>query len=218
MKKIVFLLFATASLSAAPRAVVFDFGDVLAHPNREIMREFLFDTFHLSPDEMKKVAQERDIAMKKGISETDFWIQFAKEKNITLSEVWPHAYQSTLKKALGVNLAMFTLIDELKSKGVRVGLLSNIEERPAKMVRSFGLYQSFDPCLLSFEIGIEKPDPKAYKILVEKMNLSPHDIVFIDDLPENVQAAKEMGIDAILFESEKQIRKELNTRGLLPNI
>lgn len=59
MKKILFsLLFATASLSAVPQIEILDFGKVLVHPNREIVRNFFSDTFHLSPEEMKKVSHE----------------------------------------------------------------------------------------------------------------------------------------------------------------
>lgn len=64
----------------------FSFGDVLAHPNREIARNFLFDTFHFSPDKMKKASQERAMATKVGISEVEFWLHFAKERNINLPE------------------------------------------------------------------------------------------------------------------------------------
>lgn len=53
------------------------------------------------------------------------------------------------------------------------------------------------------------PQAKAYQLLLEKMDLFP------GDLPENVEAAKKAGIDAILFESVSQIRKESGKRELL---
>lgn len=60
--------------------------------------------------------------------------------------------------------------------------------------------------------GLEKPDPKIYEYLLEKVRLPAQDIVFIDDLPKNVEAAKRMGIDAILFVSQAQLQEELEAR------
>lgn len=110
---------------------------------------------------------------------------------------------------------MYALVDQLKEQQIPVALLSNIDERLSKLIRDFGLYEPFEPCLLSCEIGVEKPDLKAYELLVKTLNLPAKDVVFIDDRPENVEAAKTIGLDAILFESEQQLRNELNIRGAL---
>ena len=215
MKKLLFFLFATASLYAAPQAVVFDYGGVLAKPNRDVAIKFLCRSLHISAEELKKTKPEREAFFKNGQSEKEFWLQFALQKNIELPEDWTANFSAAMKTALGTKATMFALVDELKKQQIPVGLLSNVNERSARFIRSFGFYSPFDPCLLSCELGMEKPNPKIFQILVEKMQLSPHDIVFIDDLPENIAAAKKVGIDAILFKSSKQIRKALEKRGLL---
>lgn len=63
-------------------------------------------------------------------------------------------------------------------------------------------------------MGLEKPDSKAYDLLIKTVKIAPEQIVFIDDKAENVEAAKAMGIDAILFESELQVKAELARRGM----
>jgi HAD superfamily hydrolase (TIGR01509 family) len=110
---------------------------------------------------------------------------------------------------------MYTLVNQLKEQKIPVGLLSNIDERLSKLIRDFGLYEPFNPCLLSCEIGIEKPDLKAYEFLLTQLKLPAEEIVFIDDRPENIEAAKAVGLDAILFESELQLRGELAKRRAL---
>ena len=110
---------------------------------------------------------------------------------------------------------MYGLVDELREQQIPVAFLSNIDERLSKLIRDFGFYEPFDPCLLSCETGIEKPNPKAYEILLAKLDLPAKEILFIDDRPENVEAAKKIGIDALLFESLEQLRKELLKRELL---
>jgi len=207
----------STTLFAAPQAVIFDFGGVLTkEPNREAVISFLRHSFHLSAEEFEKVNLEKKAAIKAGKTDEEFWLGFAKQKEIVLSENWHQEFQAVMKEAFGINPEMFALIDELKANQVRVGLLSNIDERLAKLLRGWGLYKPFEPCLLSYELGIEKPDPRIYELLLKNLKLPGKEVVFIDDLIENVQSAKEKGIHAILFESTEQIRNELCRQQLLP--
>jgi len=123
-------------------------------------------------------------------------------------------FRHVLKNAIGINEDMHLLVGELKGKQVPVALLSNIDLRLSTILRELNLYQPFDPCLLSCEIGAEKPDPKAYQATLDVLKAPAHQVVFIDDRLENVEAAKELGLDAILFESVEQIRQELTVRKL----
>lgn len=217
LKFFLFVLMTTSSIFAAPpQAVVFDFGGVMTgEPNREAVVLFLRESFQLSEEEFEKVNHAKRQAVKSGKTDEEFWLGVAKEKQVHLPNNWSVAFKGVMKDAIGINPEMYALVDQLKEKQIPVALLSNIDVRLAKLLKEFGLYEPFDPCLLSHEIGVEKPGPKAYQILVEKMALAPHVIVFIDDLPENVQAAKDAGLDAILFESVPQIREELKKRKLL---
>ena len=47
------------------------------------------------------------------------------------------------------------------------------------------------------------------------INLQAKEVLFVDDRPENIESAKTIGLDAILFESEQQLRNELSRRGVL---
>ena len=216
MKKLLFaLLTITASLTAAPKAVIFDWGNVLAFDDRSIVVEFMCKSFQLSESEFEKANLEKRKAVAAGKSDVEFWQVFAQQKGFTLPDNWAESYQSTIKASVGADPEMFALIDELKAENIRVGLLSNIEKRYIKLIRDFGFYDPFDPCLLSGEIGVEKPDAKAYESLLNATKLLASDIVFIDDKKENIDAAKKMGIDGIIFTSPSQIRQELKERGLM---
>ncbi|MBS3904961.1 MAG: HAD-IA family hydrolase [Simkania sp.] len=216
MKKFLLYFMATTTLFAAPQAVVFDFGGVMTKEvNREAVVHFLCESLQLSKTAFEQANLEKRKAVKLGKTDEEFWIEFAKRHQVHLSNDWSQKFKAVLKEAIGVNPEMYALVDTLKEKQIQVALLSNIDKRLSKLIREFGLYQSFDPCLLSCDIGVEKPDPKAYQILLQTLHLSPADIVFIDDLPENITAATQAGIDAILFESAEQTREELKKRGLL---
>lgn len=215
MKKILSLLFFAISFSlfATPKAVVFDFGGVLANPDEKIVKAFIMKTFNFPLVEIDGIKKARLEALASGISEEEFWLNLAKTKRITLPENWLVEFATIIKTAINVNSDMYALIEQLKKNEMPVALLSNIDDRAAKIVRDCGLYRPFEPCLLSCEIGVDKPNPKAYEMLIDKLSMLPHDVVFIDDLKENVEAARKAGIDAILFQSASQIREELAKRG-----
>lgn len=203
-----------APISNQPSAVVFDFGGVMTFtPDRKTIVQSLCSSFHLSGEELKQVNRVKRQALKAGITDEEFWYAYAIEKEVDLPDEWPSTFPSVLKNAIGVNPRMFQLVDQLKAHKVPVALLSNIDERLAKWVREFGFYDPFEPCLLSYEIEIEKPDPKAYEFLIQKLGIPPAKVVFIDDQLKNIQAAEAFGLDAIQFESFEQIKEQLVERG-----
>lgn len=59
-----------------------------------------------------------------------------------------------------------------------------------------GLHLIFDSLLLSAEIGVEKPDPVAYRLAAEAVGAAPSDCLFIDDVAEYVDGARSVGMDA----------------------
>lgn len=208
-------LMAILSLAAVPKAVVFDWGNVIANElDRSHVVDFICKTFTLSPTEFELVNLEKRKAALSGKSDLDFWREYAKKIGVKLPSDWRDSYIAVIKASLGLDPHMITLVQELKHQKICVGLLSNISDRYAKIIRSYGFYEPFDPCLLSCEMGIEKPDTKAYECLLKTIKLPAHEIVFIDDRAENVDAAKKLGIDAFVFQSSCQVREELTQRGL----
>jgi putative hydrolase of the HAD superfamily len=124
------------------------------------------------------------------------------------------SFTSFIEELIGVNKKMYNLVNQLKNQNVFVVLFSNIDRQSAKTIRDAGFYKPFDLCLLSCEIGAKKPSYKAYNILLNSLSFPIEEIVFIDDIQENIEAAKNLGIDAILFQSPEQIVYELSERGL----
>lgn len=216
-KKMVLSLLATATtLTASPKAVVFDFGGVMTkESNRESVIQFLRESFNLSEEEFKSVNQEKRKAVQNGQSDVEFWLNYAKKHHLNLPKDWVDNFNKVMKDAIGINPQMYALVETLKSDDITVALLSNIDERLGKLIRGYGFYEPFDPCLLSYELGVEKPDPQIYRYLLEKIELPASDILFIDDRLENVEAAKSLGFDAILFSSYEEVYQDLIIREVL---
>ncbi|NMC85969.1 MAG: HAD-IA family hydrolase, partial [Anaerolineaceae bacterium] len=66
--------------------------------------------------------------------------------------------------------------------------------------------------------GIEKvakPDPRLYRILLERYDLDPHRCIYTDDVQKNVDAARSVGLNTILFRSSADLHRELQNTGVL---
>jgi HAD superfamily hydrolase (TIGR01509 family) len=93
------------------------------------------------------------------------------------------------------------LLEEARALTGRVGLaiLSNSGDGAREEEeRRYGFSAVFDPICYSHELGVRKPDPRAFALALEAMRADAEDVLFIDDLPENVAAAQALGIRAHL--------------------
>lgn len=212
MKMFLLALFSNILLFGNEMAIVFDFGGVMTKdPNKEAIIQFLQESFGLDSEEFQQVNLLKREAVKMGKTDEEFWLRFAQENQIELPENWAKTFKMVMKDNLGANLEMYELVAHLKTN-YQVALLSNIDKRLADLIREFGFYEPFDPCILSCEIMVQKPDPKAYEIMIERIGKPAEEILFIDDKLENIEAARGFGIDGIHFESIDQLKDELDQR------
>ena len=73
----------------------------------------------------------------------------------------------------------------------------------------------FDAVLVSGTVGLVKPDPAIYQLLVDRHDVDVSQSLFVDDSLRNVEAAAGLGFDAIHFRSPEQLADELRQRGML---
>lgn len=92
------------------------------------------------------------------------------------------------------------LIDELKAAGYKLYVLSNMSREFIDFLRKQKVYENFDGDVVSCEVGIVKPMPEIYDLLIERFDLDPAETIFIDDRKENVDAAAAKGIATFHFD------------------
>jgi putative hydrolase of the HAD superfamily len=118
------------------------------------------------------------------------------------------------------NLPVADWLRRLKEAGFATGLLSNVpREQWARLNRSYERWLAYCDCLtLSFEVGCAKPEETIFRHCIDGLGLEPRDVLFVDDLPQNVEAAAALGIEAIQYDGIGSLRAELTTRfgGSLP--
>ncbi|HVV14871.1 MAG TPA: HAD-IA family hydrolase [Candidatus Paceibacterota bacterium] len=105
---------------------------------------------------------------------------------------------------------MVALVRELKERGTQLLLLSNIYIwNSAHFKRKYRFLELFDRLYFSSDTHFSKPDPAAFRMVLEENNLSSEDCVFFDDTKANVEGAKALGIEAYVFEGPDATRKAL---------
>jgi epoxide hydrolase-like predicted phosphatase len=92
------------------------------------------------------------------------------------------------------------LIKELKERGYKLYVLSNMSKEYIEFLREFPVFDYFDEQVVSCEIGLGKPDRRIYEYLLEKYELNPAETIFIDDRKDNVDVAEELGITPFHFD------------------
>ena len=112
------------------------------------------------------------------------------------------------------NLPVAEWLPRLKRAGFATGLLSNVpREQWFRLAGVYDRWLSHCDCLtLSFEAGCAKPDETIYRRCLDCLGREPRDVLFVDDRPENVEAASALGLQAILFTGVEPLREELAAR------
>lgn len=108
------------------------------------------------------------------------------------------------------------ILAELRSRGTRLYALTNFsaETWPVALAR-FEFLSWFEDTVVSAEHGVVKPDPRIFGIALRRFRLNPPHAVFIDDLAENVAAARACGLTALHFTGASRLRAELRELDLL---
>ena len=92
------------------------------------------------------------------------------------------------------------LIRELKERGYKLYVLSNMSKEYIEYLREFPVFDYFDEQVVSCEIGLGKPDRRIYEYLISHCKLEPSETIFIDDRKDNVDAAAEVGLQTMHFD------------------
>ena len=210
-----FLARSSATQPFRLEVIVFDFGGVIAQADVTQMADFLMQSFKINKEELSTALKNMQDFISNGGSEKEYWQQYACSKQISLSNHWIDEWATVIQKSISDISGSKEIVIALQENGYQTAMLSDVTQYQAEMIRKMGYYDLFSPVLLSYEIGLKKPDPEAFKKLLEKLHKPASSVIFIDDRVENVNAARDLGIDSIQFFNPEQLKRELVTRGIV---
>jgi putative hydrolase of the HAD superfamily len=89
------------------------------------------------------------------------------------------------------------VLDELRGRGYRLGLISVCSEEVPKLWEQTELASRIDEPVFSCSVGVAKPDPRIYRIAADRLGVDAGDCLFVDDQPLFVEGARSAGMDAV---------------------
>lgn len=151
----------------------------------------------LDPDRLRRAfrhdtsARENLIALEEGrLQEAEFEPRLA-----AILGVEPEGLVDRLFAGSHAEPVMIDAVRSARRAGVRTGLVSNswgTRRYPRELLEDL-----FDGVVISGEVGIRKPAPEIYALGAESVGLEPRDCVFVDDLPFNLEPARELGMAVV---------------------
>lgn len=197
------------------KLIVFDFGGVIGATDKAAVAQAVSILLNLPVEELERMSQELTAAKETGRSRSQIWAEFERRTGTILPDNWDEYFEIIKMIAIRPNVRMIHLVTKLKAQGWRVAMLSNVSEQRAQYIRKLGIYRYFDPVVLSCEIDVKKPDPKAFQIFLSQAKTSPQECVYVDNNEKNLEVASTFGFDTIHFTTVEQLAKDLAKRGIL---
>jgi putative hydrolase of the HAD superfamily len=103
----------------------------------------------------------------------------------------------------------------LKQRGIRTAIVSNMGDTVHRaMERELGWLSRFDVLVWSYQLGIAKPDPAIYRYVLKKLGTEPEETLFVDDRPDNIDAAIALGMKGVVFSDVVKLRADIIAQGL----
>ncbi|UCD04368.1 MAG: HAD family phosphatase [Candidatus Woesearchaeota archaeon] len=199
------------------KIIIFDLGNVVLandwhHQYVQIYEDFS-NYFNISYDNMERAWYAFWPQFKLGkMTEEEFWERFLQKagaKNIDINhakKLW-RKYQHSIEN-------MLDLLKKLKEH-YRLAALANAgKEWLDHKKEKFRLNSYFEVIIGSGHVGLAKPDPKFYDLILKELKTDPKECLFVDDKERSLVPAEKLGMQTILFTNQKQLEKDLINLGI----
>jgi epoxide hydrolase-like predicted phosphatase len=190
------------------RAVIFDLGGVLASLGDPSIHRQWEKRLDLEEGSLFRVLWVNDVARQAMIGRATFddlcaaWMERLSlprhELDRLLDDIWTDEFDEEL----------LAYIRSLRPT-LKTAILSNATSDTREVVKEHINEETFDLILFSGEEGVRKPDPEIYRRALSQLGVAPEETIYVDDFVENVEAARALGIHAILFTDSQQVIGEI---------
>lgn len=199
------------------KAILLDLGGVYFTDGKKIAAKKIAEKFHLDSDRVSEVMTgSSDIGKKyrRGeITFEEFWEEAKKRLLIDasseeLNRIWFESYEPIVET--------IEIVGKIKKKGIKLYYLSDsVKERVDFLDEKYKFKENFLGGILSHEVNLTKKDgPRLFRLAVEETRERSEDVVFVDDVRDNVETAIGLGMLGIHFKNPKQLEKDLKKLGL----
>ncbi len=180
------------------KAIVFDCFGVLTTDGWKQIRQEVIKT-----DAERQEAHDLDRAVNTGMMNyDDFVARVADLANLNIEETRKHL------NSTAPNLRLLNYIRRELTPHYKIGLLSNAADNWLDDLLGSDNVALFDEIVLSYAVGMVKPQPAIYDLIATKLGVLPEECLFIDDIERYVTAAINVGMKGIVFNDTEQCMAE----------
>ena len=199
------------------KTIFFDIGGVLIDIHPERTYQYLSDSADVETNMVKEsFPWDAHDQYERGIINNEDWVITYKESLpqpccLKRSDFW-----NAWKLLLGKEKNTVNILEAL-NKQYSIWLLSNTNPKHIQdeIEKRYSFPSLVNGAVYSFDVGVRKPEKEIYEIAMQRANAKPQECLFIDDLLENIQAAKQIGIEGIHFRSSEQLKEDLVHLGII---
>lgn len=189
------------------KAIIFDLGGVVMHGGfRPFINRYCAEC--LTKEGKKKIVElERELNMG-NISADQFYDDLQELFDVHLTDKEIHDF---IVDSMTKDEQLIEMIPKLKSK--KVALFSNTLGKITADVLSrqkLNVDQMFDEVFMSGDIHLVKPDENAYHYVLDTLKVEPHETLMVDDRANNIQGAKKIGMQGIVYKNANQFKRALS--------
>ncbi len=180
------------------KTILFDFFGVLSTPvYKKVIEEFIPENEH--SEWMKKL----DILDTGDLSEYELVKQISVKSKRSEEEIW-----TGVNNAPKVNQELFDFIEKNLKGKYKIGLLTNIPRSLIERIIPEKL-ELFDLMLISSDLKLIKPSKEIFEVAIKKSDCLPNEILFIDDGEKNIESAKSLGLNGIVYKDFESFTDEI---------
>jgi 2-haloacid dehalogenase len=197
-------------------AVVFDLGGVLIDWDPRYLYRRLFDSEKETERFLVTVCtSEWNAELDRGRSFEEMVALLCSKHPEKRGEI--EAYWLRWGEMLGESFeGSVKILEELHSAGYLLYALTNWSAETFHIARErYGFLSLFREIIVSGEVGLIKPEPAIYELLIERTGIEPSRTVFIDDREENAHEAEKIGFVSVTYQGPSHLRQRLTELGLL---
>lgn len=193
------------------KAIVFDYGGVIKINDSDLVAD-ICEYLNISKEEWSsEYFKINHLANIQGVSFEDIFKMATSKFND--GEEAQNYVLDLIKSNKGkyhLNNELIDIIKEFRNKGYKTALLSNNSIELRNKLEDIGIINIFDEVIISAEVGFQKPEPKIFQILFDKLRVKPNEVVFIDDTLRSLGGAGDIGYIPVLFKDNESLKLELS--------
>ncbi len=193
------------------RALITDFGGVLVRTGNDAPRRALEAYLGLPPYTIEDRVFNGNASLRAQLGEMShavFWEQVVVDLKLD-GRMSIAEFRNRFFSGDFLDQDLMALIRSVRP-AIKTGLISNAWSNARQLFTDIiPIADAFDTMVISAEAKVMKPDPRIYRIALERLGVPAAESIFVDDVLDNVRGAEAVGMCGVHFQSTEQAQREI---------